>query len=213
MASETRQDAIHKALAEAAARKAGLEPATAQAAAENEDARAIRDELWRTLHLRLVDVKTYTLDQIVEWMREVGATGGSRTGLQRQREAAVAREGAYKQRAELARRTVEQLGDTGETDVARAGRAVAMQLLFESLRGLGPEALAELSPAGILQMCNTLAVLGKLDVETQAKAVQLSALRKAAKEAVDAAAAKKNTGIGLTRDDVYAIIDDVMSGK
>jgi hypothetical protein len=167
----------YEALAEHAAVQCGL-PATAQAAAENDQAREIRDCLWAELQKRIGDLQTYAIDGIFNWLNnDIGVSVG-RGSVQRLREQHVAGLAAIRLRAERARQVIEAVGKGGEGDALEAGRAISAQIMFNALAGLDDTALANLKPAQIINMINSVALLSRQDIETRYRTAQLGELVK-----------------------------------
>ena len=193
----------YEALAEHAAAQCGLKPATAQAAAENDQAREIRDCLWAELQRRVGDIQTYAIDGIHKWLvDEIGVKVG-RGSVQRLREQHVNSLRAVKLRAERARAVIEAAGAGGEAGVLEASRVPAGQAMFNALAGLDEAALANLTPGQILKMCDSVALLSRQDIETRYRKVQLGELVK--KFDREARAKTKAKNGSLTAEDLAEI--------
>ena len=193
----------YEALAEHAAAQCGLKPATAQAAAENDQAREIRDCLWAELQRRVGDIQTYAIDGIHKWLvDEIGVTVG-RGSVQRLREQHVNSLRAVKLRAERAQAVIEAAGAGGEAGVLEASRVLAGQAMFNALAGLDEAALANLTPGQILKMCDSVALLSRQDIETRYRKVQLGELVK--KFDREARAKTKAKNGSLTAEDLAEI--------
>jgi len=193
----------YEALAEHAAAQCGLKPATAQAAAENDQAREIRDCLWAELQRRVGDIQTYAIDGIHKWLvDEIGVKVG-RGSVQRLREQHVNSLRAVKLRAERARAVIEAAGAGGEAGVLEASRVLAGQAMFNALAGLDEAALANLTPGQILKMCDSVALLSRQDIETRYRKVQLGELVK--KFDREARAKTKAKNGSLTAEDLAEI--------
>ena len=144
-------------LAIAAGRQAGLKPATPETVAGDAAARAIRDDLWFEYERRLRDTQTYRLLDVWQWMKDQGAAI-SQSGVNRDRQALLAKERSLHLAAERAREIVAAL-EAGETDLLAAGRLKAGQILWEALSNFSAEALEEMTPGQWLQLMD---VLGRL---------------------------------------------------
>lgn len=146
---------------------AGLKKPTPESVAGDDGLRAVRDAIWEEYERQLRDDKTYTLDAIVDWLRdpERGATA-ARSSVHRDRLALLARERAVALCAAKARAVLEAATASGEHDTLRGGRVLAGQLLFNALSELSAEALEELSPSQVLKMIETLGYLSKTHAET-----------------------------------------------
>lgn len=193
----------YEALAEHAARQCGLKPATAEAAAENDQAREIRDCLWAELQKRVGDLSTYTIDAIRLWLNaDIGVDVG-RGSVQRLREQHVAGLAAIRLRAERARQVIDAVGKGGEGDALEAGRAISAQIMFNALAGLDDAALTNLKPAQIINMINSVALLSRQDIETRYRKAQLGELVK--KFDREMAAKVAGRGGALTADDLAEI--------
>ena len=193
----------YEALAEHAAAQCGLKPATAQAAAENDQAREIRDCLWAELQRRVGDIQTYAIDGIHKWLvDEIGVKVG-RGSVQRLREQHVNSLRAVKLRAERAQAVIQAAGAGGEAGVLEASRVLAGQAMFNALAGLDEAALANLTPGQILKMCDSVALLSRQDIETRYRKVQLGELVK--KFDREARAKTKAKNGSLTAEDLAEI--------
>jgi hypothetical protein len=168
----------YEALAEHAAKQAGLDPATAEAAAENDQAREIRDCLWAELQRRVGDIQTYAIDGIHKWLIEDIGVEVGRGSVQRLREQHVNSLRAVKLRAERAWAVIEAAGAGGEAGVLEASRVLAGQAMFNALAGLDEAALMNLKPNQILKMCDSVALMSRQDMETRYRKVQLGELVK-----------------------------------
>jgi len=168
----------YEALAEHAAEQCGIKPATAEAAAENDQAREIRDCLWAELQKRVGDIQTYSIDGLHKWLTDtIGVTIG-RGSVQRLREQHVNSLRAVKLRAERARDVIEAAGQGGEAGVLEASRVLAGQAMFNALAGLDELALTNLKPGQILKMVDSVAILSRQDIETRYRKAQLGELMK-----------------------------------
>jgi len=168
----------YEGLAEKAAARCGLNPATAEAASENEEARDLRDGYWAELQRRVADVQTYTVDDLHEWIAvEMGVEIG-RTSMQRLRAKHVGRLRAVRMRAELARQVIDAAGDRCETDVLEATRMLAGQAMFNATAGLDENSLNNLTSSQILKMFDSLSNMSRQDMETRYRKVQLGELMK-----------------------------------
>ncbi len=202
---------MYDAIAAWAARKAGLNPATAEAAAEDASARAIRDECWMETDRRLADEQTYTADEVIDWLTEIGVAT-SRSAVYRARRRRRAQLRAVRLRSELARQIVDAAGDDGESGALRGARLLMAQKLFEATQGLSPEQLDGLSPTGVIKLAKVIGELSRADAQTDLIRQRLTQMRSTAKKAVDDAVAVRRDG-RLSREDVYRLIDDVMKGE
>ena len=168
----------YEALAQLAAKRCGLAPATAEAAAENDQAREVRDCLWAELQRRVADVHTYSVDNLHQWLtREMGVEVG-RGSVQRLREHNNAVERAIKLRAERAQQVIEAAGAGCEDDVLEATRVLAAQAMFNALQGLDENALTDMKPGQVLKMFDSVSIMSRQAMETRYRKAQLGELVK-----------------------------------
>ena len=181
--------------------------------AEDENACRVRDELWMEYERRLRDDQTYKLRDIEAWLTDRDATVAG-SSVHRDRTAILAAERAVTLRAQLARRVLEAAGDGAESDVFAAGRVLAGQVIFSALNGMPIDALEELSaePAKVVKMIEALGKLSKAHADVGLIDAKLAEIRKATKAEV-ASAADAAGEKGLTREDVYKILDKHMRGE
>jgi len=195
--------AAYGALAVLAAERAQLSPATAEAAAENDQAREIRDSLWAEMERRIEDVRTYSVDGIHTWLRDDLGLKVGRGSVQRLRENAVGRMAAIRLRAQRAREVIEAVGSTGQVEALEAARALASQAMFDALANLDAASLANLTASQILKLCDGVANLSRQDIETRYRKAQLGELMK--KFDKEAAKKVKSTSGVLNADDLAEI--------
>jgi hypothetical protein len=193
----------YEALAEHAAKQCGLKPATAEAAAENDQAREIRDVLWAELQKRIADIQTYTIDAVHRWLTVDLFVDVGRGSVQRLREMHVATLNAIRLRAERARQVIDAVGKDGEGETLSAARALSAQAMFNALVNLDDAALTNLKPGQLINMFNSVAILSRQDVETRYRKAQLGELVK--KFDNETAAKVGARGGALTADDLAEI--------
>jgi hypothetical protein len=193
----------YEALAQHAAKQCGLTPATAEAAAENDQAREIRDVLWAELQRRVADLQTYTIDAMHRWLNDDIGVEVGRGSVQRLREMHVATLSAIRLRAERAKQVIDAVGKDGQGETLSAARALSAQAMFNALVHLDDAALTNLKPGQLINMFNSVAILSRQDVETRYRKAQLGELIKA----FDREAAAKVAGKGgaLTGKDLAEI--------
>ena len=197
---DTQHRRAYEVLAEHAAKQCGLRPATAQAAAEDDKARDMRDYLWSELQRRIADTRTYSIDAIHTWMTQDLGVKIGRGSLQRLHERHIGAESAMKLRAERAQQVIDQIGLGGESQALQAGMGLAAQALFNALQGLDETALTNLTPAQIIKLMDTLTNMRRQDMETRYRERQLGEL---VKKFDREAQAKTKTGGGtLTKEDI-----------
>jgi len=195
-------------LARYAARQAGCDPATPKAAAESPDARQMRDELWYEYDQRLVDTRTYTGDQVWQWIKaDYGARAG-RSTVYRDRERLLEPLRRAGMAAAKAKAVIDAIGEKGADDILRGGRRVASQVLFDALLRIPYDALENLDAPQILRMFETLAKLSKAHAETDMIGQKLTEAQHRF-DAEIAAAAERAKGRGdaegrLTAEDILA---------
>jgi len=201
--ADVRKWRAYEGLAEKAAAECGLEPATAEAASENEEARELRDGYWYELQRRVADVQTYTIDELHRWIHGEMGVSIARSSMQRLRERHVAQIRSIKMRAALAREVVQAAGDSGEGDVLESARILAGQAMFNATRGLTENSLNNLSASQVLKMFDSIALLSRQDMETKYRKAQLGELvKKFDREATAKVRDKSGT---LTAEDLAEI--------
>lgn len=155
------QSKAYTLLAELAARQAGCDRISAETAAEDADALAIRTELWEEYERRLRDDKTYTLDDCRAWLAEQGVEV-DRSSVHRNRQAIRAGERALLLAAQRGRQLMEAVDQAGGAeDLFRASRAAAGQIIFDALTQLPTGALEEMSPTQTISLISTLGQLSR----------------------------------------------------
>jgi len=200
--------------------RCGMKKPTPQAVANRDDSRELRDRLWLEYERMHRDGQTYQLDRDIMPFCKAHGVKASKSSVNR--DGLRVREGikAVKLRAELASAVMDAAGNSGE-DVFKAGRLLAGQMIFEALNGMSIVALEDLSadPIKLLRMIDTLGALSRVEadaertgVEAEMTKAKLAEYHKSAKQEVDRAA-KAAGGKGLTRQDVYKILDSVMKGQ
>ena len=205
-----RHSIAYERLASLAAQEAGLPGSVAQDdIAADEGARALRDSYWLDYERRLRDDKAYTLENIVEWFVELDLPL-STSCVHRDRTALYKAERALKLRAGLAKAMVDSAAGEGQGDVLKAARILAGQQIFKALNELDIDP-DDLTPTHVINLIGVLGTLSKQHVETDLLAARLAEASKAAKQQVDKAAVAAGAK-GLSRQDVYKILDDVMKG-
>jgi len=192
----------YEALAEHAAAQCGLK-ATAAAAAENDQAREVRDVLWAELQKRIADIQTYTIDGIHRWLNDDIGVEVGRGSVQRAREMHVATLSAIRLRAERARQVIDAVGKDGQGETLSAARALSAQAMFNALVNLDDQALTNLKPGQLINMFNSVAILSRQDVETRYRKVQLGELVKTFDR--EATAKAQARGGALTAEDLSEI--------
>ena len=200
-------------LAIVAGKEAGLAKPTPKAVAANDSARELRDALWLEYESILRDTQTYKLTEMRNWLAEHGVHV-SQTAVNRDSLRLRKTERTIALRAQVAKRVLDSAGADGEADVFRASRVLAGQMIFEALNAMPVGALEEYQddPARLLKMIETLGKLSKAHAEAGLIGAKLAELNKAAKSEVDKAANKAGKK-GLSREDVYKILDQVMKGQ
>jgi hypothetical protein len=169
-----------------------------EAVAKDAAARAERDRLWQEYEGRLADECTYTLKALTAWLEEQGAKI-SLMAVQRDRLAIIADMNRFRYAADKARATIDAATDRGESDLFRAGRVAAGQLIFNALMEITPAQLENLEPKFILKLMEISGKLSKAHAETDLLNQKIEELRKAFDEQV-AAAQKKSPDGKLTAD-------------
>jgi hypothetical protein len=198
-------------LAILAGREAGLDSLTPEAVAADEGARALRDKYWSEYERRLRDAQTYTLETIVEWMRSMGCTV-SKSSVHRNQQMLRAQEEKVSMSARKARAVIEATSAAGVTDLLEANTMLSGQLIFDALSNLSADALSQMSEPQIIRLIEASGMLRKMAAETGLIKAREAELTATLRKATDAKAAKAGDG-KLTREDVYALIDDAMKGN
>jgi hypothetical protein len=197
-------------LAMVVARRAERPFATPADVAGDEALRAKRDELWRDYELRLRDVQTYSLNDIVAWLRDLGASVG-RSSIDRNRTELLGRERAIALAGERTAEIMKLVQSANAEDLLAGGTKLAAQLLFEALSEMSPAALEDATPAQWLQAIDTLSRLRKASAESDLISARMAALVEARNKVSRAADASPDGK--LSRADVLAIIDEAMRGQ
>ena len=188
-----------------------------KAAAEDPTAAPIRDALWLDYERRLRDDKSYSIDDVAEWLDEqVAADLASygvkigRSSVHRDSQAIHAKERAFRLAHERTKALLDGLEDGAEHDVLKSGRMVAAQVLFEALSNLPAEALEDMTNG---QIINTIEVLGKLSkahAETDLINQKLAEATRRFDEQMKAALSK---GKGRLTDEDLAEAREMIFGK
>lgn len=203
----TRHSTAYEALAALAAEQAGLKEKTAQAAADDDAARQIRDSLWEQYERMLRDTRTYTLKDVRDWLTDKGPNP-SRSSVHRDRAALLEKERIVELAVLKANAVLDAAAESGEHDVLKASRVVAGQLLFNCLSGLSSAALEGLKPHQVLRMIDTLGLLSKAHAETDLIRQKLAELQRKLEDEkgkADKAAEKVLTDSKVSRDTINRI--------
>jgi len=196
MSPRVRHSAAYRELAVKACRVAALPGGhSAECAAEDPEACDVRNGLWAEYEARLRDTQTYTIDEIVLWLKSHDVHVG-RTSVHRDRKALLAAERSIVLAAEKAKRICDLIGTDNEADLMRGGRIAIAQLLFEVITDLGPEALAGMTPTQIIKLMNTGTQIGKVHAETELLNIKLDEMKTAFDDAVAGAKKKAKTSDG-----------------
>lgn len=213
MARRVTHSKAYDELAIYAGRQCGMKKPTPLTVAKDDAACDMRDQLWLEYERMHRDGQTYQLDRdIMPWCKAHGVKASkssvNRDGLR-------VREGikAVKLRAELASAVMDAAGNSGE-DVFKAGRLLAGQMIFESLSSMSVTALEDLAadPAKLLKMIYCLSDLSRANAQTDLLNTKVDEMQRNIKKEVDKVATKAGLK-GLTREDVYKILDSVMKGQ
>ncbi len=156
-----RHSKSYRELALAAGRKAGLAKPTPEKVAADEGAREARDALWREYERLLADSQTYTLSQVIEWLRKQGIAWPSQSSADRDRRAVLSRERRLALTAEKTRRVLEAMKGADESEVMAAARGLAGQHIFEFFLSLPGDALEDLKPGEIIRLFEVAGKLSK----------------------------------------------------
>lgn len=174
--------------------------------ADERGAVQIRDELTADLDRRLRD-SGYTGDQVHEWF--VGQYGPiGRASIYRARATVRAADSRIAETAEQARAFVELAEAEGADGVFAGATKRAGQLMFQLLYQAEAK---DIKVDDLYRIVIGLAKLQKARAETEVLREKVSEIRKAALAGVERAAARAGRR-GLSRDDVYRILDDAMKG-
>jgi|GEM_PF-3097453 len=207
-----RASKAYKLLAVHAAHEAGVKlPARAsrddwlKAAAENDAACELRGRLWDAYEARLRDARTYELDDIAAWLAEKSIRV-ARSSIHRDRQAMARELERFRWAATKARATIDAATEAGESDLLRAGRLAAGQLLFDALMDLTPQSLAALDAKQILRLIEVQAKLSTAHAQSDLLGEKLAEMRRKFDEQV-AAAKRKAAAKGAAGGDAF---DDEM---
>ena len=193
----------YEALAEHAAKQCGIKPATAAAAAENDQAREIRDCLWAELQKRVSDTKTYSVGSLDKWLNEEIGVKVGHGSVQRLREWHNGVQRAITLRAERAQQIIDAAGAGSEDKMHQANRVLAAQAMFNALSGLDENALDNMKPGLVLKMFDSVTIASRQAAETRYREAQLGELVK--KFDREAGAKVKDRQGSLTADDLAEI--------
>lgn len=164
-------------LAQAAAKEAGLAPATAEAAAADEDARAARDALWQEYERQLTDTQTYTLEAIQTWLESHGAKV-SLASICRDRMPFKNREEKVAGASARTREVLALLEEADEGRLLAASRTRIAQLVFEFFGDLSADALDDLKPHQIVRLMETAGLLSRASADVGLSEARLAELRR-----------------------------------
>ena len=188
-----------------------------KAAAEDPTAAPIRESLWLDYERRLRDDKSYSIDDVTEWLREqiTGDLAGydvkiGRSSVHRDSQAIHAKERAFRLAHERTKALLDGLEDGAEHDVLKSGRMVAAQLVFEALSNLPAAALEDLTNGQIINMIEVLGKLSKAHAETDLINAKLAEARRRFDEQMKAALSK---GKGRITDEDVAEARELIFGK
>ena len=179
------------------------------AVAEDPDAVAQRDASWMEYDAMLRD-ESYTLERIRAFLAAAKIKVGlSSVARDRQR---LMKDERRVGMADARVKAILGAMDSGDTQsIHRKGVRLVMTQLLDAFLSSGAEGLAGLKPNQLVDAMDCYARLGRTLAETDRINQVLDEKKKAAKEAVDAAAGPAGDG-RLGREDVYKILDDVMKG-
>jgi len=179
--------------------------------ADSPAARKIRDELWAEFERRLREPQ-YTGDDVWEWFQKSYGPI-SRASIYRARADIRASDSRVAECRDQAEAYVAAAGDGGGEKVLQAAMDRAGQIFFQILMELdSSRAAGEPADWGqIGKLVDSLSNLRRSRAQADLMQLRVAEMNKAARAQVDLAAAKAGPK-GLTRDDVYKILDDVMRG-
>lgn len=184
---------LYDRLAVQAGRECGLKKADPKAVAADPAARDRRDTLWAEFDQRLLDVQTYTLEDLRAWLKKVGLDASIQV-IHRARHRKLDEVRRVKLANEKTAQTMALLADMDEGEVLTAARKRAAQILFDQFMRLGPDALDELSPGQIIMAIEATGRLAKGRVEADLLEQRLATVRREFDAQVDAARGKTKDG-------------------
>jgi len=152
---------------------------------------------------RLADEQTYTADEVIDWLTEIGVVT-SRSAVYRARRRRRAQLRAVQLRSELARQIVDAAGEDGESGALRGARLLMAQKLFEATQGLSPEQLDGLSPTGVIKLAKVIGELSRADAQTDLIRQRLTQMRSDFDREVRAKQVRRGGG-ALTDTDITEI--------
>jgi hypothetical protein len=198
----------YRGLAIEAGRQAGLWLPTAQPADEeaavkcvaaNDLARETRDQLWTEYERMLADERTYTLDDVVEWLAD-RKTVASKSSVHRDRWGLLSKERVMQSAAAKSRAIVDAIGAGGEDDLFRATRNVAAQAVLNALLNFDEDTLAGLKAEQAIKLVMAVGKLSTSHAQSDLLAARLSELQgklEAEKAKADQAAGETLQGVGV----------------
>jgi len=213
MSKNVRHSKAYEGLAAVAGKAAGL-PAgkrTPAGVAEDPAAAEIRNGLWEEYEIRLRDTQTYTIDDLLAWLRDQGVKVG-RTSVHRDRAAIMASERSLVLAAAKAKSICAAVGHMDEGDLARGQRMLSMQLIFNAMSDLPPDVMEGISIPQLIKLMNCGAKITKVHAETEILNMRIEEISRQAKEETDKLTAK-SADKKLSRSEVYKMIDKVMKGE
>jgi len=179
------------------------------AVAEDDDASAMRDTAWMDYEAKLRD-ESFTLGRIVELLKAAGVKVG-KSSVARDRDRLRQKERRFALANDRLRAVFDQLGDLDESEMHRKGSRLVMQKLLDFFLSFESRRLEALKPGQVIEAFRVFGSMGKTLAETDILTQRLAEMRKTAKAEVDRKAAG-SPDRKLSREDVYAILDDVMKG-
>lgn len=157
----------YDAIAIRSAERAGIEPATVEAAATRDDARVLRDQGWQEYERMLCDTRTYTLDDVWDWIKvQWGGTCG-RSTVHRDRLRLLEPEKRAKFAAMKSQAARDLMVDRGEMDLFGSIREMFGQAIFDALLDYDSETLKGLDPGKFIRLIEVGAKLGKAHAESE----------------------------------------------
>lgn len=201
-----RHSKAYDQLARLAGKAAGLKAPTAEAVGADEAARAARDLAWDEYELRLRDTQTYTIDALEDWLKSQKVKVG-RGSVHRDRAAILQKERAIAIAASKARAVLEVIESTGEKDLLHGSRALAGQLIFNTLTELASNPIEDMTASQVIKLINSAGYLSKTYAETDMIHHKLAEAQKRFDEEMTAAqAAASGDGGGAITDEMIARI-------
>jgi len=161
---------------------------------------------------RLVDVVHHTLQSVVDWLAAKGIPACISI-IHRDRTAALAPLLAIAAKRDLAIALTQQ-GEREGWPLAKLNAALAGQTLFDLLADLDVSAMKPETIGQVVRLFEATATLRGVEAKAEMVDLQRRGLEGAVNKARQAAEGKAaaNADGKLTREDVYAILDDVMKG-